>query len=78
MLAHFGIEPRRAAFFEDMARNLTPAHKIGMKTVLVLEEGEDGVSKMNMPEKYRQQDDTHIDVTTGDLTSLLNEILTAL
>jgi putative hydrolase of the HAD superfamily len=78
MLAHFGIEPRRAAFFEDMARNLTPAHKIGMKTVLVLEEGEDGVSKMNMPEKYRQQDDTHIDVTTGDLTGLLNEILAAL
>jgi putative hydrolase of the HAD superfamily len=71
MLSRFGIEAHKSAFFEDMARNLTPAHKIGMKTVLVTEDGEDGVKKMNMPEKYRQHDDAHIDVTITDLAGFL-------
>ncbi len=74
MLAHFGIEAHKSAFFEDMARNLTPAHKIGMKTVLVTQEGEDGVGKMNMPEKYRQHDEAHIDVTITDLTGFLLQL----
>ena len=37
MLAQFGIEARRRAFFEDMARNLPPAHALGMTTVLLRE-----------------------------------------
>lgn len=74
MLARFGIEAHKSAFFEDMARNLTPAHKIGMKTVLVTQEGEDGVGKMNMPEKYRQHDEAHIDVTITDLTGFLRQL----
>ena len=37
MLAQFGIEAGRSAFFEDMARNLTPARALGMTTVLLRE-----------------------------------------
>ena len=35
MTERFGIAPASAAFFEDTARNLEPAHAIGMTTVLV-------------------------------------------
>lgn len=77
MLSQFGIEADKSAFFEDMARNLTPAHKIGMRTVLVTENGEDGVVKMNMPEKYRQHDETHIDVTITDLSGFLKKLAEA-
>ena len=75
MLSRFGIEAHKSAFFEDMARNLTPAHKIGMKTVLVTQDGEDGVAKMNMPEKYRQHDEAHIDVTITDLSGFLKNLV---
>lgn len=78
MLARFGIEAHKSAFFEDMARNLTPAHKIGMTTVLVTEDGEDGVAKMNMPEKYRQHDEAHIDVTITDLSGFLTGLVETL
>ena len=30
-----GVEPREAIFFEDMSRNLEPAHQMGFTTVLV-------------------------------------------
>jgi len=30
-----GVDPARAAMFEDMSRNLLPAHQLGMTTVLV-------------------------------------------
>ena len=35
MLARHGVDPRRAAFFEDSERNLKPAADLGMTTVLV-------------------------------------------
>jgi putative hydrolase of the HAD superfamily len=35
MIARHGVEPGRAAFFEDSERNLKPAAEIGMTTVLV-------------------------------------------
>ena len=35
MLDRFGIDPRRAAFFEDTPRNLEPAKALGMTTVLI-------------------------------------------
>lgn len=77
MLARFGIEAQRTAFFEDMARNLTPAHKLGITTILVAEDGTDVNEKMKMPKQYRQHDAAHIDVTTDDLTALLSDISAA-
>lgn len=38
-LDKYGIDPARAAMFEDMHRNLEVPHTLGMKTVLVLGEG---------------------------------------
>jgi putative hydrolase of the HAD superfamily len=35
MIARFGIDPTRTAFFEDTPRNLKPAKALGMTTVLV-------------------------------------------
>jgi putative hydrolase of the HAD superfamily len=35
MIARHGVTPRAAAFFEDSERNLEPASRIGMTTVLV-------------------------------------------
>jgi len=35
MTERFGVDARGAAFFEDTARNLKPAHDLGMTTVLV-------------------------------------------
>jgi putative hydrolase of the HAD superfamily len=35
MIARHGVEPTRAAFFEDSERNLEPAAHLGMTTVLV-------------------------------------------
>lgn len=75
MLTRFGIEANKSAFFEDMARNLTPAHRMGMKTVLIKEDGKDGLEDMHMPEKYRRHDAAHIDVTISDLTGFLEALL---
>ena len=74
MLARFAIDPQKTAFFEDMARNLTPAHKLGMATVLVHEEGQDAAQNMNMPEKYRTHDEAHIDHKTADLAGFLDAL----
>lgn len=35
LLRDFDIDPKRAVFFEDMAKNLKPAHDLGMKTVWI-------------------------------------------
>jgi len=35
MVARFGIDPKRTAFFEDTPRNLAPAKALGMTTILV-------------------------------------------
>jgi putative hydrolase of the HAD superfamily len=77
MLARFGIDAGRSAFFEDMARNLTPAHQLGMATVLVAEKDANADEAMHMPEKYRQHDAAHIDVTTDNLAQFLVGISTA-
>ncbi|PKU26207.1 pyrimidine 5'-nucleotidase [Telmatospirillum siberiense] len=39
MALHCGIDPKRSAMFEDIARNLAPAAAVGMTTVWVHEEG---------------------------------------
>ncbi len=67
LCAAFGIDPTRAAFFEDMARNLTPAKAIGMTTVWVDNGSEQG------PEPRRD----HIDFIVHDLAPWLQHIMEA-
>ena len=40
MVARFGIDPRRAVMVEDMAKNLVPAHAMGMTTVWLRHDAE--------------------------------------
>ena len=67
LCAAFGIEPTRAIFFEDMARNLAPAKAIGMATVWVDNGSEQG------PEPRRD----HIDYIVHDLAPWLQHIMEA-
>ena len=74
MLARFGLVPEKTAFFEDMARNLSPAHALGMTTILVEESGSDTLEAMNMPAEYRSHNDAHIHHKTNDLSGFLSKI----
>jgi putative hydrolase of the HAD superfamily len=65
MCAAFGIEPGESLFADDMARNLKPAHAIGIATVWIDNGSEQGADP----------DRTFIDFTTGDLTRWLHDIM---
>lgn len=62
----YGIDPHRALFVEDMARNLEPAKKLGMTTVWVDNGSERG---------SHGADPGFIDHTTHDIGVWLTEIL---
>lgn len=62
MVTAFGIIPEQSVFFEDMARNLAPAKKLGMRTIWInngSEWGENGAHS------------DFIDFETGDLAQWL-------
>lgn len=65
MLATFGVEPRRAAFFEDIGRNLVPAATRGVATVLV--RGSDATIAGD-------DDLAHVDFEVDDLTAWLGQV----
>jgi putative hydrolase of the HAD superfamily len=56
------IDPQRAIFFEDMARNLIPAKKLGMRTVWLDNGAESG---------NRDMEHSMVDHITDDLTAWL-------
>jgi len=62
MLTDLDIDPARAVFFEDMAKNLLPAHKLGMKTVWVPNEAH---------WSHEQSDGDHIHHIADDLSDWL-------
>ncbi|TFI57251.1 pyrimidine 5'-nucleotidase [Sphingomonas parva] len=66
MCARFGIEPSRALFVEDMARNLVPAKALGMTTVWV----DNGSEQAG-----RDADPAFIDYRTADIGEWLTEIV---
>jgi putative hydrolase of the HAD superfamily len=62
------IDPKRAVMVEDLAKNLVPAHQMGMTTVLVRTDEEwarDGI------------DGAHIHHVTDDLVGWLDGIISA-
>jgi putative hydrolase of the HAD superfamily len=61
----FGIDPARALFVEDMARNLRPAKAIGMATVWV----------DNGSEQDHDTDRSYVDYRVTDLTLWLETLL---
>ncbi|NQY98103.1 MAG: pyrimidine 5'-nucleotidase [Henriciella sp.] len=71
----YGIDPRQAVFFEDLARNLAPAHTMGFATVLV-QSGKDWSHEPASARPAGIGDDLppHIDYVTRDLTGFLRAI----
>ena len=74
-LAAHGVEAGNAAMFEDLARNLSVPHALGMTTVLVVPE--------NTREVFREawelegRDEPHVDHVTDNLVSFLEKIAPA-
>jgi len=77
-LSQYGIQPKRAAMFEDISQNLETPHALGMTTVLVCS---DAAWLEDEPHEKRpaKTGDTadHIDYETNDLTAFLMSATTA-
>ncbi len=71
-LAHHDVDPRKAAIFEDLARNLEVPHALGMTTVLVVPEGARVVLREDWELAGREA--PHVDHVTDDLSGFLDEI----
>jgi putative hydrolase of the HAD superfamily len=74
-LARHGVDPKTAAIFEDLARNLEVPHALGMTTVLVVPEG----ARVVLREEWELagRDAAHVDHVTDDLAGFLRGIATA-
>ena len=71
-LARHGVDPARAATFEDLARNLEVPHTLGMTTVLVVPEAARAVIREDW--EMQGRDASHVDHVTEDLTAFLQKI----
>ena len=65
IIEKYKIEPQYSIFIEDIARNLKPAHELGMKTVWI---------KNNEPWAAEFSDSKFIDYKTDNLAKFLKEI----
>ena len=66
------IHPRRAAMFEDIARNLKEPHEMGMRTVLV--DHPDNVDGCCINDRHGDRDAPYVHFITDDLGSFLRRI----
>ena len=71
-LARHGVDPGRAAMFEDLARNLEVPHALGMTTVLVVPQGARVVLREDW--ELAGRDAPHVDHVTDDLAGFLRGI----
>jgi putative hydrolase of the HAD superfamily len=71
-LKDYGVDPRKAAMFEDLARNLVIPHQLGMTTVLVVPDGSREVVREDWEMEGR--DDPCVDHVTDDLTGFLQRL----
>jgi putative hydrolase of the HAD superfamily len=65
----YGVNPAKAAMFEDLSRNLVVPHQLGMTTVLVVPDGAKEVVREDWELEGRDAD--HVDHVTDDLTGFL-------
>jgi putative hydrolase of the HAD superfamily len=70
-----GVDPARAAMFEDLARNLAVPHALGMTTVLVVPEGSREVLREDWEMEGR--DAAHVDHVTDNLVDFLQKVMAA-
>ena len=73
-LARHGVDPARAAMFEDLARNLEVPHRLGMTTVLVVPERTREVFREDW--ELEGRDAAHVDHLTDDLAGFLRGLST--
>jgi len=71
-LVRHGVDPTRAAMFEDLARNLEVPHALGMTTVLVVPQGAREVVREEW--ELVGRDAPHVDHVTDDLVRFLQAI----
>jgi putative hydrolase of the HAD superfamily len=64
-----GVDPKRAAMFEDLARNLEVPYALGMTTVLVVPDGTREVFRENWENAGR--DAPYVDHVTEDLAAFI-------
>ena len=69
------VDPLKAAMFEDLARNLTTPHDLGMTTVLVVPDGTKNVLREDWELEGRGA--AYVDHLTDDLTGFLQNLRTA-
>jgi putative hydrolase of the HAD superfamily len=74
-LARHAVDPRRAAMFEDLARNLEVPHRLGMTTVFVTPDAAGEASRQ--PWEREGRGAAHVDHVTDDLTGFLERLLAA-
>jgi putative hydrolase of the HAD superfamily len=66
------VDPKNAAMFEDLARNLVVPHELGMTTVLVVPDGTREVVREAW--ELEGHDADHVDHVTDDLTGFLQRV----
>ena len=71
-LARHGVDPKKAAMFEDLARNLTVPHALGMTTVLVIPERTREVFREGW--ELEGRDALYVDHVTDNLVGFLQGI----
>jgi putative hydrolase of the HAD superfamily len=72
-LARHGVDPAKAAMFEDLARNLEVPHALGMATVLVVPEGQRDIFRETWEREGR--DELYVDHVTDDLAGFLQQAI---
>ncbi|MDQ0503846.1 pyrimidine 5'-nucleotidase [Xanthobacter agilis] len=72
-----GVDPRRAAMFEDLSRNLEVPHRLGMATVLVVTQGTPAETRPGSREAWELEgrDAAHVDQVTDDLPAFLERLV---
>ena len=77
--AHHDVDPARAVFFEDLERNLAPAHAMGFATVLVGSDKDWSHEPVEArPASADEADHPHVDYLTNNLTGFLQDVLQAM
>lgn len=72
-LAAHGVDPQRAAMFEDLARNLEVPHRLGMATVLVVPPDQQLLHTQEW--EFAGREDAYVDHVTEDLPGFLEALV---
>lgn len=72
-LAQHGVDPAKAAMFEDLARNLVAPHALGMVTVLVVPPPAREIVREGW--ELEGRDAAHVDHVTDDLAGFLRTVV---